>query len=87
MGDYSVVTTWEGEPVCVIETTEIQLKNYNEVGEKLAYDEGEGDRSLAYWRKVHWDCFTRECSLIGREPKESMPLVCERFILRYPDSE
>jgi uncharacterized protein YhfF len=49
VGDLSVVTNWIGKPLCVIETVEVQIKAFNEVDEKFAYDEGEGDRTLAYW--------------------------------------
>ena len=45
--------------------------------------EGEGDGSLAYWRKVHWEFFTRELSPFGRTPEKSMPVVCERFNVVY----
>ena len=84
VGDISIITDWDGEPLCVIETTEVQVKAFNEVDEKFAYDEGEGDRSLAYWQKVHWDVFSRECSAMGREPTETMPLLCERFRVVFP---
>lgn len=33
---------------------------FMEVNEAHAYKEGEGDRSLAYWRKVHEEAFTKE---------------------------
>ena len=51
----------------------------DEVDEVFAYDEGEGDRSLVYWRTVHWEAFSRTCAAIGRKPAETMPLICERF--------
>jgi uncharacterized protein YhfF len=84
VGDLSIITNWDGEPLCIIETTEVQVKPFDEVDEGFAYDEGEGDQSLAYWREVHWDVFSRECSTIGREPVESMPVVCERFRVIFP---
>ena len=84
VGDLSIITNWEGEPLCIIETTEAEIKAFDEVDDRFAYDEGEGDRSLAYWRKVHWEFFTRECDTIGREPAETMPLLCERFRVIFP---
>ncbi len=78
-GDLSVIIDWQGNPLCLIETTEVAIRPYREVDGQFAYDEGEGDRSLAYWREVHWRFFTRECAQIGRQPAEDMPLVCERF--------
>lgn len=79
VGDHSVVTNWAGEPLCIIETREVQERIYDEVDEAFAYDEGEGDRSLAYWRTVHWEAFSRTCATLGRKPAENMPLICERF--------
>ena len=87
VGDLSIITNWIGEPLCIIETTEVQVKPFNEVDEQFAYDEGEGDRSLAYWRQVHWAVFSRECAAIGQEPVETMPVVCERFRVIFPTQE
>ena len=33
---------------------------FDEVSKEHAYKEGEGDRSLAYWRDVHEDFFAEE---------------------------
>lgn len=82
-GDLSIIITWDGVPQCIIETTEVRILPYNEVDPQFAYDEGEGDRSLAYWRRVHWDFFSREAAAIGREPSQTMPVVCERFRVVY----
>lgn len=84
VGDLSVITTWTGEPVCVIETLEIVIRPYCEVDAQFAYDEGEGDRSLEYWRQAHWRFFTRELAPFGLSPTEDMPLVCERFRVVFP---
>lgn len=84
VGGLSIITDWDGRPLCVIETTEVTIRPFNEVDSTFAYDEGEGDRSLEYWRTVHWQCFSRELATIGREPAENMPLVCERFRVVWP---
>lgn len=54
---------------------------YNEVTAEYAAIEGEGDGSLEYWRSAHWAFFSRECKRIGREPVETMPVVCSVFEL------
>jgi uncharacterized protein YhfF len=51
---------------------------FNEVPERFAYDEGEGDRSLAYWRGAHRKYFSRQ-RFKNRAFDERMLLVCERF--------
>ena len=82
-GDLSVVTWWNGQPVCVIETTRVEIRPYDEVDADFAATEGEGDGSLAYWREAHWRCFSRECQRIGRALDVKMPVVCERFEVVY----
>ncbi|HJS52243.1 MAG TPA: ASCH domain-containing protein [Pyrinomonadaceae bacterium] len=84
---YSVVTDFSGHPKCVVRTTEIRRIPYNEVDAEFAFDEGEGDQSLDYWRGVHWDYFSRQCIELGIQPSETMPVICERFELLYPTSK
>ena len=80
---YSVVTDFDGNPQCVIQTTEIWHLPFNEVDAQFAFDEGEGDQSLEYWREVHRNYFTRECRELGVEFNESMLIDCERFRLLF----
>ncbi|MCP4167986.1 MAG: ASCH domain-containing protein [Chloroflexi bacterium] len=56
-GDISVITDWSSNPLCVIETTEVSITPFNQVDAQFAFDEGEGDRSLAYWQEGHWRFF------------------------------
>lgn len=84
VGTYSVVTNIAGEPKCIVRTTEVRIIPYNEVDADFAFEEGEGDQSLAYWRGVHWDYFNAQCLEDGRVPDETMAVVCERFELVYP---
>jgi len=82
-GGYSIITDWEGHPLCIIQTTEVVMRPFNQVGADIAFEEGEGDRSLAYWRQVHWEFFSAECENIGRQPTEDMPVVNERFAMVF----
>lgn len=50
-GDVFLVVNGKGDPVCSIELTTVKMKTYDQVDEAHAYAEGEGDRSLAHWRK------------------------------------
>lgn len=84
VGQLSVVTDGDGEPLCIIESTEVEIRQFNQVDAEFAYDEGEGDRTLENWRAGHRDFFGRVCAAIGRQPSEDMPVVCERFSLVYP---
>ena len=83
VGTISIITDGAGWPLCIIETVETEVKAFSAVDERFAYDEGEGDRSLGYWQRVHWKVFSAECAVIGRKPAEDMPIVCERFRVLY----
>ena len=78
-GDFSLILDGAGSPVCVIQTTQVEVVTFNQVDAQWAYAEGEGDRSLQYWREGHWRFFSRSCERIGRTPSETRPVVCERF--------
>lgn len=82
-GAVSITLDGAGQPVCILETTEITLRRFDEVDEEFARSEGEGDLTLRYWREAHKDFFSRVLPKIGREFNEQMPLVCERFKLIY----
>lgn len=79
VGQLSVITDWEGDPQCIVEVISVEVMPFNQVPAEFAYEEGEGDKSLAFWRRVHWDFFSMECEQIGREPAEDMPVVLEKF--------
>jgi len=84
VGQLSVVLDGAGRPRCVVETAEVAIRLYNQVDAQFASEEGEGDRSLDFWREAHRRFFTRTLPLVGREFSEDMPLVCERFRVVYP---
>jgi uncharacterized protein YhfF len=83
-GGYSVVTSFEGEPMCVVQTTEIRQLPFCEVDAAFAYDEGEDNRTLQSWRAGHWAYFTREADELGFEFNENSIVCCERFRLLFP---
>jgi len=83
VGNLMVVLDWDKAPICIIEINAIAICQYNEVTAEFAYAEGEGDRSLDWWRKAHWDFFAKECAELAIEPNENMKLVLERFHVIY----
>lgn len=78
-GDVSIVLSSSGAPLCVIETTQVDAVPFEEVTAEFAATEGEGDGTLAYWRRGHQAFFERECARIGRTPGPRMLVLCERF--------
>lgn len=79
IGDFTIITDWDGNARCIVRTVAVELKPFFSIRESYAKLEGEGDKSLAYWKKTHWDYYTRELEPFGRVPRESMIVVCEIF--------
>ena len=84
VGDIELIVDGNGEPLCIIELTEVEIKPFNSVDEQFALEYGEGDRTLAFWLSDNWDFHARWCIEIGREPSETMPIVFQRFRVLYP---
>src|SRR5947209_1216108 len=83
VGKLMVVLDGTGTPRAVLRTLELTKRRFDEVDEAFAFHEGEGDRSLEFWRDAHRRYFTR----LGRYAPDMM-LWCERFevVERIPDA-
>ena len=83
-GDFSVILDSKDEAVCIIKTTKVFLSAFDQVTASHALKEGEGDKSLDYWRKVHEEFFTDELKEINMKFDRNMSLVCEEFEVVWP---
>lgn len=83
MGHLQVVTNWDGKPICIVEITSVSKCKYSDITEEFAALEGEGDKTLAWWRDAHWEFFSLECDELGIQPSEDMLLVLEKFKVVY----
>ncbi|PLR95783.1 ASCH domain-containing protein [Bacillus sp. T33-2] len=83
VGLHNIILTGEGKAVAIVETTSVQVVPFDEVTSEHAYQEGEGDRTLRYWRDVHESFFKKELNDINQEFHYNIPVVCERFRLIY----
>jgi len=84
VGDLQIVVDSEGRAACVIRTTKVEVVPFAEISAEYAHVEGEGDKSLEHWKRVHWDYYHRELAGTGRTPTPEMPIVCEYFEPVYP---
>ncbi|MGE3074977.1 MAG: ASCH domain-containing protein [Dehalococcoidia bacterium] len=78
-GELEIVLDWAGKPACVIETVEVVVRPFIDLPADFAAEEGEGDRSLEWWRAAHEAYFRREGSRLGYGFTDDMPVVCQRF--------
>lgn len=79
IGEYNIILNGSDEPVCVTQTKVTYIMPYHLIPPEHAWHEGEGDRSYAYWKKVHDDFFTQEYQKVGKEFYEQAPMLCEVF--------
>lgn len=84
IGEYNVILNSINEAVCITKTIKVTILPFNQVPSEHAFKEGEGDRSLVYWRKIHKPFFTQELRKIGEKFSEEILVVCEEFELVYP---
>ncbi len=83
VGDYSVILNGKDEAVCVIRDCDVRICRFNEVPTSHAYAEGEGDRSLEYWREVHERFFEESAGECGVSFTEDSKVIYEKFSLEY----
>ena len=56
---------------------ELVQRRFSWIDEAFAFDEGEGDRTLTYWRTAHQSYFERH----GTFSPDMVLFFCERFWL------
>ena len=79
VGHIYVVTDWYKIAKAVVEVVSVGHVPFNEVTAEYAAIEGEGDKSLEYWKKSHWEYYTREMEEFDEKPTEDMIIICEQF--------
>ncbi len=81
--DYSIILDSNGEALRVIRNYDVYIRPFNEVPPFHAYSEGEGNRSLEYWRNAHRKFFEEEAAECGITFNEDSKVICEKFSLEY----
>ena len=83
-GTFDVILDSQNQAVCIVEITKVSVQPFHQVSADHAYKEGEGDKSLAYWRQVHEDFFTECLSEAGLTFTPDSKVVLEEFRKIYP---
>jgi len=79
VGNLSIVLDGRGTPLCVIRTISVEVRSFGFVDEAFAWVEGEGDRSLAYWRDAH----VRFFASLGTPVDDDTMVVLDTFELLW----
>ncbi|MFT6167367.1 MAG: hypothetical protein ACJAV5_001757 [Vicingaceae bacterium] len=79
VGNIYVVTDWYKIAKAIVEVVKVEQIPFNKITEEYAAIEGEGDKSLKYWKDTHWAYYTGEMDEFDEKPTEDMLIVCEQF--------
>ena len=82
VGDYSIVTDWDGDARCVIRTTAVTVVPFDQMTFAVCSREGE-DETLESWQANHRRFFAAEGADMGYAFAEDMPVVFEDFEVVY----
>ncbi|MGL5439607.1 MAG: ASCH domain-containing protein [Filifactoraceae bacterium] len=86
-GSYGVLLNSAEDALCILQTTKVYLCPFDQVSSQHAYKEGEGDKSLSYWKKVHRAFFSEELLTYNINFNEDMLVVCEEFKVVFTKEE
>ncbi|MGP8207506.1 MAG: ASCH domain-containing protein [Acidimicrobiales bacterium] len=78
-GSLWIATDGAGQARAVLRTTEVRVGPLSSVDEPFAWDEGEGDRTRAWWLAAHERFFRRCLPTIGVAFDPEMATMFERF--------
>ena len=84
VGTLDVILDGQDQAVCIIEITKVTVVPFKQVSAEHAFKEGEGDKSLNYWRQVHEEFFTEWMAEAGLSFSEETGVVLEEFRKVYP---
>lgn len=83
-GSYDVILDSQDQAVCIIQITKVEVLPFKQVSADHAFKEGEGDKSLAYWRQVHEELFGLWLQEAQLSFSEETAVVLEEFKVVYP---
>jgi uncharacterized protein YhfF len=84
VGDYSIVTDWDGKPRCVIQTLHITELPFCDMTYEICKREGE-DECLETWQQNHRTFFAADGKELGYEFTEDMMVLFEDFEVVYSE--
>lgn len=84
---FDILLDGEENPIAILENIKVYVTTFDKVTDEHAYKEGEGDKSLTYWKKVHYDFWAQifDFENIKNVDIEKMKVVCEEFRVVWND--
>ena len=80
--EYSVVLDSKGEAACVVRNFEVKVEPFYRVSEYHGYSEGDGERNLTAWRRIHENYWRPDFENLQLDP-QTCRVVEEKFTVEY----
>nr|WP_277626196.1 ASCH domain-containing protein [Arsenicicoccus piscis] len=84
VGDHWIALDGNGRPRLILRTDRVETHRFLDVPERIAIAEGEGDLSLAYWRRAHAQHYAPHLQEWGLRDINDATVVTEFFTLVHP---
>jgi len=81
-GDINIVTSWNGEPAAIIETTDVTEMPYSKITDEICRADAASE-SFADWRESFQPAIKLEIEELGGEFDDDTIMVVEKFKLVY----
>ncbi|MEM9132353.1 MAG: ASCH domain-containing protein [Actinomycetota bacterium] len=85
VGDLEIALDGAMRPRAVLEITDVRIGPLSSVDDRFAWDEGEGDRTRAFWLEAHTVFFSRFLPTIGVAFTPDMATIFQRFDVIYQE--
>ncbi len=83
VGAYSIVLNSKDEALCIVKIIKTSIKKFSDVDENYAFLEGEGDKSLSYWQRVHREFFGDYLKKLNKEFSDDMEVFMDEYEVVY----
>lgn len=82
-GDYAIILDGRHQAIGVVQILKVRVIPFDEVTDEIAYEEGEGDRTLSTWREFYQLYFQQQCKANQHSFSTKIEVVCIQFELVY----
>jgi uncharacterized protein YhfF len=83
-GDHVVVLDGAGTPRAIVRTRHVERRYFNDIDAEFAFENGEGDRTLAWWLIAYRQEFAERAEAQGFQVGERAVLILEFFDRVWP---
>ncbi|MGN0505456.1 MAG: GNAT family N-acetyltransferase [Lachnospiraceae bacterium] len=81
--EYSIVLDSKGNAACVIRNFEVKVEPFYRVSEYHGYSEGEEERNLTAWRRIHENYWKPDFERLHIDSAKNCHVVMEKFTVEY----